>query len=64
MHSGVYNDVAIRPSLFFFDVAGEVPTEKPSNKHERLGVAGLALHYAHIITQIDNIVSAILFFFF
>ncbi|KAL8135685.1 protein PSK SIMULATOR 2-like isoform X1 [Apium graveolens] len=35
--------------------AGEVPTEKPSNKPERLGVAGLALHYAHIITQIDNI---------
>lgn len=28
------------------------------NKPERLGVAGLALHYAHIITQMDNIVSA------
>ncbi|XP_017248779.1 protein PSK SIMULATOR 2 isoform X2 [Daucus carota subsp. sativus] len=25
------------------------------NKPERLGVAGLALHYAHIITQMDNI---------
>lgn len=47
---------------FFSDVAGEVPTEKPSNKPERLGIAGLALHYAHIITQIDNIVSAIHFF--
>ncbi|KAL6982673.1 hypothetical protein U1Q18_016061 [Sarracenia purpurea var. burkii] len=27
------------------------------NKPERLGVAGLALHYANIINQIDNIVS-------
>lgn len=33
--------------------AGKVSTSKP----ERLGVAGLALHYANIITQIDNIVS-------
>lgn len=31
---------------------------KACNKPERLGVAGLALHYAHIITQMDNIVSA------
>ncbi|KAK1388541.1 Protein PSK SIMULATOR [Heracleum sosnowskyi] len=33
------------------------PEMKPSDKPERLGIAGLALHYAHMITQIYNIAS-------
>lgn len=32
--------------------------KKPVKKPERLGVAGLALHYANIISQIDNVVSS------
>ncbi|KAK6115207.1 hypothetical protein DH2020_007476 [Rehmannia glutinosa] len=34
------------------------PGKVSTNRPERLGVAGLALHYANIITQIDNIVDA------
>ncbi|XP_057504049.1 protein PSK SIMULATOR 2-like isoform X2 [Actinidia eriantha] len=30
---------------------------QPVNKSERLGVVGLALHYANVVNQIDNIVS-------
>ncbi|KAL8524100.1 hypothetical protein ACS0TY_013895 [Phlomoides rotata] len=44
------------PAVFGDD--GLTPAGKVSaNKPERLGVAGLALHYANIITQIDNIAS-------
>ena len=39
-------------------VAGLTSAVKETvKKQERLGVAGLALHYANLVTQIDNIVS-------
>lgn len=36
-----------------------VTTEQKKNT-QRLGVAGLALHYANVINQIDNIVSSVI----
>lgn len=35
--------------------------EEPSKTPQSLGLAGLALHYANVINQIDNIVSILLF---
>nr|CAD1842021.1 unnamed protein product [Ananas comosus var. bracteatus] len=41
-----------------FRITGEDQTVKRSvTSHQRLGSAGLALHYANIITQIDTLVS-------
>ncbi|KAJ0969518.1 hypothetical protein J5N97_022395 [Dioscorea zingiberensis] len=36
---------------------GDKPVKGSFNTHQRLGSAGLALHYANIITQIDTLVS-------
>ena len=39
-------------------MAGVILSDKePGRGPQRLGVSGLALHYANIINQIDNIVS-------
>ncbi|XP_074279528.1 protein PSK SIMULATOR 1 isoform X2 [Silene latifolia] len=47
--------------LEIFEAFGSTDVDKPvkssSNNHTKLGQAGLALHYANIITQIDTLVS-------
>ncbi|KAF9608487.1 hypothetical protein IFM89_009853 [Coptis chinensis] len=47
--------------LEIHDAFGSADTKKPlkgsQNNHQRLGPAGLALHYANTITQIDTLVS-------
>lgn len=42
---------------------GDKPAKASQSNHEKLGTAGLALHYANIITQIDTLVSLLAFAF-
>ena len=39
-------------------VDDDKPVKGSLNNHQKLGSAGLALHYANIITQIDTLVSS------
>ncbi|KAH1065063.1 hypothetical protein J1N35_030050 [Gossypium stocksii] len=41
----------------FGSAGGDKPVKASVNSHKKLGSAGLALHYANIITQIDTLVS-------
>lgn len=44
--------------VFACDLAdGDKPVKSSVSGHKKLGSAGLALHYANIITQIDTLVS-------
>jgi hypothetical protein len=40
-----------------FGLADSEAPQEPAKHHNRLGPAGLALHYANIINQIDTLVS-------
>lgn len=54
-----FSVLLLKGKLYFYQIVGEDQTVKRSvTSHQRLGSAGLALHYANIITQIDTLVSS------
>jgi hypothetical protein len=54
-HLVISTDLSVMRFFFFVPVVGE--SSESQESRQTLGSAGLSLHYANIISQIDNIVS-------
>lgn len=46
-------------NYFFSQFIDNEESQEPTKRRNRLGLAGLALHYANIISQIDTLVSSV-----